>query len=124
MILRRRPDLRRPPVDDLAKYERDRDSEGYRQRMMNNLLAFGVLCFIVYCGIWLTSTMAQLRKDQDCVLTGRTNSLADKDTDRTALGGFRAFSLAQTLQKWLPGPEVPAMIERPGGFRSAATMNV
>jgi hypothetical protein len=70
---RRRPDLRRPPVDDLAKYERDRDSEGYRQRMMNNLLAFGVLCFIVYCGIWLTSTMAQLRKDQDCVLTGRTN---------------------------------------------------
>ena len=67
------PDLRRPPVDDLAKYERDRESEGYRQRMMNNLLAFGVLCFIVYCGIWLTSTMAQLRKDQDCVLSGRTN---------------------------------------------------
>ena len=39
---------------------------------MNNLLAFLVLC-LIYCGIWLTNTMAQLRKDQDCALSGRTN---------------------------------------------------
>jgi hypothetical protein len=69
----RRPDPRRSPVDDLSKYEQSRDDENYRHRMVNNLLAFVVLCLIVYCGIWLANTMAQLRKDQDCVLTGRTN---------------------------------------------------
>jgi hypothetical protein len=38
-----------------------------------NLLAFLVLALIVYCGIWLANSMSQLRKDQDCVLSGRTN---------------------------------------------------
>ena len=37
------------------------------------LLAFALLSLIVYCGIWLANTMAQLRADQDCVLMGRTN---------------------------------------------------
>jgi hypothetical protein len=41
--------------------------------MVMNLLAFLVLALIVYCGIWLANTMSQLRKDQDCVLSGRTN---------------------------------------------------
>ena len=41
--------------------------------MVNNLLAFAVLILIVYCGVWLANTMAQLRASQDCVLTGRTN---------------------------------------------------
>jgi hypothetical protein len=41
--------------------------------MVNNLLAFALLSLIVYCGIWLANTMAQLRTNQDCVLTGRTN---------------------------------------------------
>jgi hypothetical protein len=69
----RRPHHLRSPVDDLSKYERDRDDDSYRHRMVNNLLAFAVLSLIVYCGIWLANTMAQLRADQDCVLTGRTN---------------------------------------------------
>ena len=63
----------RSPVDDLSKYERSRENDSYRHRMVNNLLAFAVLSLIVYCGIWLANTMAQLRADQDCVLTGRTN---------------------------------------------------
>jgi hypothetical protein len=69
----RRTDLRSSPVDDLGKYERGTEHDNYRHRMVNNLLAFAVLCLIVYCGIWLANTMAQLRKDQDCALTGRTN---------------------------------------------------
>jgi hypothetical protein len=69
----RRPDPRRSPVDDVGKYARGSENDNYRHRMMNNLLAFLVLGLIVYCGIWLANTMAQLRKDQDCVLTGRTN---------------------------------------------------
>ncbi len=45
-----------------------------------NLLAFLVLALIVYCGIWLTSTMSQMRRDQDCVLSGRTNCAPIQDT--------------------------------------------
>ncbi len=69
----RRPNRLRSPIDDLSKYEQRRDEESYRHRMVNNLLAFAVLSLIVYCGIWLANTMAQLRTQQDCALTGRTN---------------------------------------------------
>jgi hypothetical protein len=69
----RRPGSFRSPVADLSKYEQPRSEESYRQRMVNNLLAFALLSLIVYCGIWLANTMAQLRTNQDCVLTGRTN---------------------------------------------------
>jgi hypothetical protein len=70
---RRWPGPLRPPVEDLSKYERDRETEDYRHRMANNLLAFAVLCLIVYCGIWLANTMAEMRAGLDCSLTGRTN---------------------------------------------------
>jgi hypothetical protein len=66
-------DQLRSPVDDLSKYSRRPDEDNYRHRMVMNLLAFLVLALIVYCGIWLTNTLSQLRKDQDCVLSGRTN---------------------------------------------------
>ena len=68
----------RPPVDDVGKYARGSEGDNYRHRMVNNLLAFAVLCLIVFCGIWLVNTMAQLRKDQDCALTGRTNCVTIK----------------------------------------------
>ena len=42
------------------------------------LIAVLVLCLVVYCGIWLANTMAELRKDQDCALSGRTNCLPIK----------------------------------------------
>src|SRR5262249_14950831 len=64
---------RRSPVDDLSKYSRGPEEDNYRHRMVMNLLAFLVLALIVYCGIWLASTMSQIRKDQDCALSGRTN---------------------------------------------------
>ncbi len=63
----------RPLVDDIDKYARDAQGDDYRHRMVTNLLAFLVLCVIVYCGLWLANTLAQMRKDQDCALAGRTN---------------------------------------------------
>jgi hypothetical protein len=66
-------DQTRGPVDDLSKYSRGPEDDSYQHRMLMNLLAFLVLALIVCCGIWLTNTMAQMRKDQDCVLSGRTN---------------------------------------------------
>jgi len=65
-------DARGSPVEDIGKYARG-EHDNYRHRMLNNLVAFLWLCLIVYCGIWLAGTMTQLRKDQDCVLSGRTN---------------------------------------------------
>ena len=54
-----RHDARRSPVEDVGKYARG-EHDDYRHRMVNNVLAFLVLCVIVYCGIWLANTMAQL----------------------------------------------------------------
>jgi hypothetical protein len=64
---------RRSPVEDVGKYTRSGEDDNYRHRMVNNVLAFLVLCLIVFCGIWLANTMAQMRRDQDCFLSGRTN---------------------------------------------------
>jgi hypothetical protein len=69
----RRPQPLSSPVDDLSKYERDREADDHRHRMAANLLAFAVLCVIISCGIWLANTMVEMRTGLDCALTGRTN---------------------------------------------------
>lgn len=77
----RRRDSARPPmapqpgvpVDDLAKYARDSEPDDYRHRMINNGLALTVCVVLVAIGIWLASAIAELRRNQDCVLSGRRN---------------------------------------------------
>ncbi len=65
----------RPPesgaAPDLAKYEHDDQPDDYRHRMMVNLAAFVFIIMLIGAGYWLFDTMARMRKDQDCVLTGR-----------------------------------------------------
>ena len=60
-----------PPVDDLAKFERGEGADDYRHRMTVNILAFVFVIALIGAGIWLADTMAQMRKNQDCVLSGR-----------------------------------------------------
>jgi hypothetical protein len=60
-----------PPVEDLAKYERGEGSDDYRHRMVVNVAAFAFVIALIGAGIWLADTMARMRKDQDCVLSGR-----------------------------------------------------
>ena len=60
-----------PPVDDLAKYEHKADSDDYRHRMIVNVAAFLFVIALIGAGLWLADTMAQMRKNQDCVLSGR-----------------------------------------------------
>jgi hypothetical protein len=61
------------PVEDLAKYQ-DRESEDdYRNRMIVNIAGFLFVAALIGAGIWLADTMARMRKDQDCVLSGRRN---------------------------------------------------
>jgi hypothetical protein len=64
----------RPPVEGIGKYERaGSDQDDYRHRMMMNALAFAVLLLLIAGGLWLAIKIAELRRDQDCVLAGRRN---------------------------------------------------
>ena len=71
-----------PPVEDLAKYERDDGVDDYRHRMIVNVLAFAFIVALIGAGIWLADTMAQMRKNQDCVLSGRRGCIPVEFKDR------------------------------------------
>lgn len=61
------------PVEDLGKYAHSDEPDDYRQRMINNGLAFLFCIALVGIGIWLATSIAEMRRNQDCVLSGRRN---------------------------------------------------
>ena len=64
------------PVKDLTKYEGGNDSEdNYRHRMKVNLAALLVTVALSIAGVWLAVQIAEMRKNQDCVLSGRRNCM-------------------------------------------------
>lgn len=71
------PNLRFSPVNDLRQYEITRDDD-FRHRMMMNMIAVAIVLVLIACGLWLTEAMVKVRKDQDCVLSGRSNCFAIK----------------------------------------------
>ena len=58
-------------VGGLAKFAARGDPDDYRKRMINNGLAFIACLVLVGIGVWIATTMADIRKNQDCVLSGR-----------------------------------------------------
>ena len=64
-----------PPVDDLAKYARGGESDDYRHRMIVNAAAFLFVIALIGAGLWLADRMAELRRNQDCALSGRRNCM-------------------------------------------------
>ena len=63
---------RPPPVADLEKYERAPDEpDDYWHRMKMNGLALLVTTALIAGGLWIAGVMAHMRKNQDCVLSGR-----------------------------------------------------
>ena len=58
-----------PP--DLTKFEQGNESDDYRHRMTTNVIAFVFVIALIGAGLWLADTMASMRKNQDCVLSGR-----------------------------------------------------
>ena len=58
------------PVEGVEKYARG-EPDDYRQRMINNGLGLLACVLLVAIGIWLANTIAELRRNQDCVLSGR-----------------------------------------------------
>jgi hypothetical protein len=62
-----------PPVEGLAKYEGGQEHDNYRHRMMVNLAALAFTTILALAGVWLVIQLADLRKNQDCALSGRRN---------------------------------------------------
>ncbi len=58
-------------VEDLTKYARGENPDDYRHRMIVNVVAFVFVIGLIAAGLWLADTMAAMRKNQDCVLSGR-----------------------------------------------------
>jgi hypothetical protein len=62
----------RQEPNDLSRYERPRDEpDDFRHRMLANVAAFAFTVALTAIGIWLAMSIADLRKNQDCVLMGR-----------------------------------------------------
>ncbi|MGC1777505.1 MAG: hypothetical protein WBB34_06120 [Xanthobacteraceae bacterium] len=68
--------------DDFASYEREHENDDpeeqeevvdYRQRMLMNFVALAVVTFLMGSGIWLADSIADMQRDQDCVMQGRAN---------------------------------------------------
>jgi hypothetical protein len=66
------PESARPEPNDLSRYERPRDEpDDFRHRMLANVAAIAFTVALMAIGIWLAVSIADMRKTQDCVLTGR-----------------------------------------------------
>jgi len=65
-------DLPAPPVADLGKYQHGAEEDDYRHRMIVNIGAFVFIIALIGAGLWIADTMAEMRKNQDCVLSGRS----------------------------------------------------
>ena len=69
------PGAREPgqqPSADLSRFERAPEEPGeFRHRMLANVAALAFTVALTAIGIWLASSIADLRKTQDCVLMGR-----------------------------------------------------
>jgi hypothetical protein len=59
--------------ESLAKYERSDGDDDYRHRMMMNAAALAVTGVLAAAGAWLAITIGDMRKNQDCYLSGRRN---------------------------------------------------
>lgn len=59
-------------ANDLSRYQRKpEEPDDFRHRMLANLAAFAFTVALTAIGIWLAMSIAELRKNQDCVLMGR-----------------------------------------------------
>lgn len=71
--LRAAPDSSRvaPQSDNLERYEQSDEPDDFRHRMTVNAVAFLFVAALVVAGVWLADTLTTMRKNQDCVLSGK-----------------------------------------------------
>ena len=79
-----RPEAGDATKTDLAAYARSpEDPAEYRRRQAVNAAVFLFVVLLIGAAIWLADTMADMRRNQDCVLSGR-RGCTPVDYDRTA----------------------------------------
>ena len=59
------------PVGNLDEFESERGADDYRHRMIANAAAFVFVVLLVLAGVWIANSLATMRKNQDCVLSGK-----------------------------------------------------
>jgi hypothetical protein len=70
-------------ASDLSRYEQaPEEPDDFRHRMLANTAAFAFTIVLVGVGIWLAVSITDMRRTQDCVLTGRRDC-ARIDTPHT-----------------------------------------
>jgi hypothetical protein len=57
--------------DELRRFERGDERDDYRHRMITNVIAVVFTAVLVIAGLWLVKEIAEMRRNQDCVLSGR-----------------------------------------------------
>ena len=63
-----------PAVRDLNKFSHPAsEPDDFSHRMKMNALAGVVLLVLIGGGLWIVDVMTQMRKNQDCALSGRRN---------------------------------------------------
>lgn len=74
---RREPDrpAASPPVEDVGIYESaGRETRAdYVHRMLVNAAGLAISGLLVLSGVWIANKMADVRRVQDCALSGRRN---------------------------------------------------
>jgi hypothetical protein len=68
-----RPPPPTAPIASLAKYEGGNREDNYRHRMLVNIAALAFTVLLALAGGWLAIQIAEMRRNQDCVLSGRRN---------------------------------------------------
>jgi hypothetical protein len=61
------------PIQGFGKYEGADREDSYRHRMAVNFAALAFTVVLSMTGIWLVMQIADMRKNQDCVLSGKRN---------------------------------------------------
>jgi len=60
-----------PPDERLDKFAQSDEPDDFKHRMLVNLIAFCFVTILVVSALWLANSLATMRKDQDCVLSGK-----------------------------------------------------
>ena len=60
-----------PQIGDLDRYPQSEEADDYRHRMLTNAAGLAVVALLIVAAVWIADTMASMRKNQDCVLSGR-----------------------------------------------------
>jgi hypothetical protein len=61
------------PEDGKDQDDKDQDAADNRFRMLSNIIGVALTAILIGTGVWLAHAIADMRKMQDCVLSGRRN---------------------------------------------------